>query len=94
MRPTFFGCKMEFLDALERVMARDKVNRSDLARACGVGANAMNRRFERRSDLPISTAARMANALGYRIALVPDDLELPDTAAEIAVDDEDRHLRS
>lgn len=90
----FNGRKLDLIEALSMVMEENGVTYRELARRCGVKEMAMGRRFQRRSDVPISTAARMADALGYRIALVPTSVDLPREAAVIDVEGEDRHLRS
>lgn len=85
---------MDLIGALSIIMEDGGITYRELARRCGVKEMAMGRRFQRRSDVPISTAARMADALGYRLALVPKGADLPREAAIIEVDEEDRHLRS
>lgn len=90
----FNGRKLDLIEALSMIMEDGGITYRELARRCDVKEMAMGRRFQRRSDVPISTAARMADALGYRLALMPKSCDLPREAAVIAVEDEDRHLRS
>lgn len=94
MKPDYGGSEMDFITAMELIMAHGRTSYSDLARACGVRVGSMIARFERRSDLHVSTAARMADAAGYRLALVPSDSRLPKGSISIRVEEADRHLRA
>ena len=90
----FNGRRLDLIEALSMIMEDGGITYRELARRCDVKELAMGRRFQRRSDVPVSTAARMADALGYQLALVPKSADLPREAAVIAVEDEDRHLRT
>lgn len=86
--------RTDVMQALDLLLARNRMNRSDLARACGVKVHAMCARFARRSDVAVSSAAIMADAVGFDVALVPKGSDLPAGSILIAVGDEDAHSRS
>lgn len=83
--------KMHIMAAMEHLCHRAGMSHSELATACDVSKQAMNKRFAWHQNCSVGIAAQMAEALGYEMALVPKGSDYPPGSIRVAPILADKH---
>lgn len=62
---------MDVLDAINTMLEQSGTSRAALADAVGRTKQALTNMFYKKTDVQTNTLTKMANAMGYELALVP-----------------------
>lgn len=62
---------MDVLDAINRMLDESGTSRAELANAVGRTKQALTNMFYKKTDVQTNTLTKMANAMGYELALIP-----------------------
>ena len=65
------------MDAVKQVMKLKQVRPTDICESLGIKSNVLSERFKQK-NVSITKLNEMLALMGYKIAMVPADTELPD----------------
>lgn len=74
---------MRFKEALSEMMGSKGVTKAELARLRKVTPQSVNTLFSDQKKVSVELAADIARVLGYRVALVPCDRQMPEGSFEL-----------
>lgn len=70
------------MDAVKQVMKLKQVRPTDICESLGIKSNVLSERFKQK-NVSITKLNEMLALMGYKIAMVPADTELPDGSFEV-----------
>lgn len=70
------------MDAVKQVMKLKQVRPTDICESLGIKSNVLSERFKQQ-NVSITKLNEMLALMGYKIAMVPADTELPDGSFEV-----------
>lgn len=70
------------MDAVKQVMKLKQVRPTDICEGLGIKSNVLSERFKQK-NVSITKLNEMLALMGYKIAMVPADTELPDGSFEV-----------
>ena len=70
------------MDAVKQVMQIKQVRPTDICESLGIKSNVLSERFKQK-NVSITKLNEMLALMGYKIAMVPADTELPEGSFEV-----------
>ena len=70
------------MDAVKQVMKIKQVRPTDICESLGIKSNVLSERFKQK-NVSITNLNEMRALMGYKIAMVPADTELPEGSFEV-----------
>ncbi len=70
------------MDAVKQVMKIKQVRPTDICESLGIKSNVLSERFKQK-NVSITKLNEMLALMGYKIAMVPADTELPEGSFEV-----------